>query len=309
MGRIKSRAGLLDSDPTLPMSMIILIVLTSSALMINIIIIRALGATKVMETCTIGKNEKLRDKKSRLYCPVEVSELVNAYKRGGSNARMARDELVSVLQPLVKSVARRFAGVPQVEKEDLLQEGALGLMRALDLYNPAFGTAFTSYAYTFVMHYMQVSVRKSRVVRLPANIECRRSKYRTLQSTLANELNREPTIDELAQASGDRPGQVAAVLNIHTVSGTQMSVGGPDGKERRLFDQISDVAGPVPEEQVDRIRIQPKLKAMLRSLPPKQAEVIARVVGFQGEPASYADIARELGCSRQAVQRQAAQAR
>src|SRR4051794_29365529 len=127
--------------------------------------------------------------------------------------RAERDRLVETFLPLIAAVARLYRNTPGVDREELMQEGVVGLLRALERYDPSFGTPFWAYASSWVRQAMQQLVAElsgpivlsDRALRKLARVrECRRER--------AQAIRREPTITELAEQTELSQGQIEHLL-------------------------------------------------------------------------------------------------
>lgn len=256
----------------------------------------------------VRQNEMAEDQ-SREERSREVTNLAVSYQRGGAGAEQARDALILKMYPLLKSISRQFTigGDSHLERDDLIQEGVLGLMHALDGFQPELGYHFSTYAYHVVYEFMQMLVQKSRIVQLPVTLGKQTNKLRAIEGRLTTELGRNPSVAEIAAEAGLSAGKAATVLHTHTIS-AEIRVGESGEGTVSLFDRITYEDEPSIEREVELLRVHPRLEAALRLLPRRHAELLTRYFGLNGRPESFADIARDWGYSRQNIQRLAADA-
>ncbi|MBQ8655170.1 MAG: sigma-70 family RNA polymerase sigma factor [Clostridia bacterium] len=121
--------------------------------------------------------------------------LINARKEG----RQAVTALAEQHLPLVATLVKRFPGCGR-EKEELYQQGCVGLMKAISRYDPDYGTAFSTYAAAMILGEMRMTSRCSAPVHIPRKDRELRSRLRQAERMLTSHLQREPTIQELASA-------------------------------------------------------------------------------------------------------------
>jgi RNA polymerase primary sigma factor len=224
----------------------------------------------------------------------EDATVLEAARRGD---RRARERLVAEHLGVVRSVASRYRnlGLPF---DDLVQEGSLGLLEAIDHYDPARSADFETYARFRARRAIRNALTdKSRLIRLPKQVvELRRAIERT-EARLAAAQGRLPTVQEVAAALGL---EQTTVLETRDVSGPPVSLDYtmlPDGSP--LEAMVADQAAPDPEletvehEQTDRV------DAALDALPERQREIVTRHFGVHRAPEEIADVASALHLSQQ----------
>src|SRR3954452_17501751 len=124
----------------------------------------------------------------------------------------ARDEVVRELLPMAERLARRFAG-PQHPVEDLTQVAGIGLLKALDRFDPNRDAAFSTYAFALMTGEVQRHVRDSRMVRIPRSIYEQVPAFQRALARLRVELRREPTREEIADALGVSKEDVVEIMD------------------------------------------------------------------------------------------------
>lgn len=137
--------------------------------------------------------------------------------------------------PLVAAALRRFPH-QGYEREELYQQGCLGLMKALARFDPERGTAFSTYAVTMIMGEMRMLSRQSAPVHIPRTDREQRQRVRRVCGILRQQLGREPTIDEAAQAMRMEAAELAFLMESVQVTSTDAP--GSDG--RMLLDRLAD---------------------------------------------------------------------
>jgi RNA polymerase primary sigma factor len=225
------------------------------------------------------------------------SEGLRAAKAGDARARA---ELLETLMPLVGSVARMYRGSPAVDRAELMQEGVVGLLRALERYDPERGTPFWGYAEWWVRQAMQHLVAElarpvvlsDRALRQLARI--RRARERHLQTH-----GREPTVDELADGTGLVRRQVEdLVMAERRPRGLDEPIRSDDGAGATLGDLMPD---PGAEEAYDAVPTQlvvKQLPELLEGLNDRERMIVCGHFGLSGRPPkTLQELGRSLGVS------------
>lgn len=228
----------------------------------------------------------------------EVEATAREYRRTKDLA--LRDRLISQHLYLVQTVARRFSGMGEPQ-EDLLQEGAMGLINAVDLYDPDRGVQFSTYATHLVEGQIRHYLRdKGKLIKQPAWVQELTTKILRATEGLTQELNREPTIAEVAARVGTTPENVQRMLEAKERSkvasldaATAEEDGAPAIDPEKLRSQVLDEAHLPIEDRIFLREAMSKLKALEREvvhhfyfLDLNQTE-IARRLGISVNYASY----------------------
>jgi RNA polymerase primary sigma factor len=178
--------------------------------------------------------------------------------------------------------------------DDLAQEGAIGLLEAIDRFDPEKGASFSTYAFWRVRQSITHALTEhGRVLRLPKEILERRRAIATARADLAN-AGRAPTVSALADASHLAPAEVVAALAAPT---TVASLDQPLENGMLLEEALADPAATDPEAAaLDELR-HAALEAAIAHLPDRQKAVITAHFGLRGEPMTLADVAAALHVS------------
>jgi RNA polymerase primary sigma factor len=229
---------------------------------------------------------------------VRGGKLLRAAQRGDPRAR---EQLVASHLGLVRSVASRYRdlGLPF---DDLVQEGSLGLLEAIDRYDARHGTPFDKYARFRIRRAIRNALTdQARLIRLPKQVVQRRRAIDDAEARLAAEAaGRPPAPVELAAATGL---SVAAVLNARSAWLAPVSLDEPvlhDGSS--LANIVADPRAADPELSALEHEQTELLKAALDELPNRQRYILNHRWGISGEPVSIADIAAELDLSPRRTQ-------
>ncbi len=231
--------------------------------------------------------------------PAQEIELAKRIEKGDLEAK---ELLVNSNLRLVVSIARRYIG-HGLPMTDLVQEGMLGLIRAAEKFDWRKGFRFSTYATLWIRQSIQRGLdNTARMVRLPANIAQRARKVARVTSDLAKELEREPSIEEVAERCVLFPDEVAAIREVdYTPPSLNTPVGDDEGGE--LGHLIAAEGEPV-EDEVHAGMVSEQVASAVETLPEDERQVIHLRFGTKGEaPKTTTQVSRELGVSPQAAAR------
>jgi RNA polymerase primary sigma factor len=213
----------------------------------------------------------------------------------------AKDLLIRSNLRLVVATARRYAfrGLPLL---DVIQEGNLGLIRAVEKFDYKRGYKFSTYGMWWIRQAIERGIHdKSRTVRLPTHVAEELSRLSRIARQLAVDLGREPRDSELAEAAERSAGQVAGLRQLaqETVS-LDVPVG--ENGEGNIGDMIADDDSLQVQDLTERRALHAVLHQVLTSLPPREAFVLRLRYGLAGQEArTYTEIASRLGLTRERI--------
>ncbi|HZU82552.1 MAG TPA: sigma-70 family RNA polymerase sigma factor [Polyangiaceae bacterium] len=225
-----------------------------------------------------------------------------AFARGLSEASRALHEFVGANFGLVVTYARRFVG-QGLDMHDLVQEGQLGLIRAVEKFDWRRGLRFSTYAAWWVRQAMARAIAdQSRTIRVPVHLLESRHKLERVRRTMAQQGRREPTDEELARESGLPLDKVRAIVGLVREPLRLEAPLGDEGDGGKLGDLVADPRSPAPDEQLASERMQQQTRALLDLLTPREQQLLRLRFGMDGGPGhTLEEVGKSFNLSRERV--------
>ena len=220
----------------------------------------------------------------------------------------AREHLIRANSRLVISVAKKYIGrgVPFL---DLIQEGNIGLIRAANKFNYQLGHKFSTYATWWIRQAVTRAIAdQSRTIRVPVHMGDQINKLLRTSHRLTQELGREPTSEELANAM-DIPTRKAEEMLRVARRPLSLEMPTDDDGESELGDFIEDEDSTAPDEEVTSAMLRELLQDILQDLPPREVRILQLRYGLvDGETYTLEEVGKKLGVTRERVRQIEAQA-
>ena len=254
----------------------------------------AVLASATTDTLQLFLNEIGRH---RLLTPDEEIDLAKRIERGDLDAK---DRMINANLRLVVSIAKKYQG-SELTLLDLIQEGILGLIRAVEKFDWRKGYRFSTYATWWIRQAVERGMdAKARTIRLPITLVRNQRKLARAENALALKLDRPPTDAELAAAAD------LTLEDLHALRDAARAVTSLDRplgeEEDAAFGDLLPSDGPSPEDEVHISLRTDALKAALGELPDRERQVVEMRYGIAGaEPTPLREIGRQLGITPERV--------
>lgn len=231
----------------------------------------------------------------------EEVDLAERIQAGGEDGREAYEHLTEANLRLVVSVAKHFLG-QGVDFLDLIQEGNMGLLKAVEKFDQRLGYKFSTYATWWIRQMISRAVaEKSRNIRLPVHVHEQIRRLHRVFNKLEQQLNREPTPEEIAEKLGWSEKKVKYLQKIGWDSVSLQQPVGEDGEEE-FGEFIEDDRQKPVGEQVTNIVMREKIELVLSQLPSREADILRWRFGLMdGHEYTLEEVGQKFGVTRERI--------
>jgi len=221
-------------------------------------------------------------------------------RRKERHGKEAKDAFLTANLRLVVANARRYANTSGIDFLDLIQEGNLGLIRAVEKFDWRKGFKFSTYATWWIRQAITRAIAdKSRTVRIPVHLHDTLAAVRAAQASLKAELGRDPKPEEIAEEAGVTVDKVELALGVADTVSLEQPVG-EDGAQ--LGDFIEDEDATDPVQITEELDVAQSLRVSIERLPDREGRILALRYGFyDGVPRTLEEIGDEFSLTRERI--------
>ncbi len=234
----------------------------------------------------------------KLLTPQEEIELAAKIKKGD---KKAREQMIKANLRLVVKIARDYEGIG-LPLLDLISEGNIGLMKAVERFDPSKGGKLSTYGSWWIKQSIKRALaNQSKTIRLPVHLVDKISKMRRTAMRLQEELGREPTDDELGGELGISASRVAQ-MRLAAIRPASLDAPIGDEDSNNFAEVVQDEAADTPYEQLEEKTVTRMLQEMVKTLDPREATILRARFGLDGGPErTLEEVGEKFGVTRERV--------
>jgi RNA polymerase primary sigma factor len=234
----------------------------------------------------------------KLLTPEEEIELAAKIKKGD---KKAREQMIKANLRLVVKIARDYEGIG-LPLLDLISEGNIGLMKAVERFDPAKGGKLSTYGSWWIKQSIKRALaNQSKTIRLPVHLVDKISKMRRTATQLQEELGREPTDEELGEELGISPARIAQ-MRMAAIRPASLDAPIGDEDSNNFAEVVEDESADTPYEQLEEKTLTRMLQEMVKTLDPREATILRARFGLDGgSQRTLEEVGEKFGVTRERV--------